>query len=63
MIYKYQVRRMIEKIEAAGGKVHRDTHVIVASNTVKFSTNNLPLDVRRRSDVQPGIVYIVPKEN
>lgn len=40
MIYKYQVRRMIEKIEAAGGKVHRDTHVIVASKTLRENAIN-----------------------
>lgn len=53
---------MIEKIEKAGGKVSRDTHVIVASSTVVFNEGNMPLEVKRRSDIQPGIVYIIPKE-
>lgn len=61
MIYKHQIRDMIKRLDAAGADVKRSTHVIVASNTVRFSTPNLPLEVKRRSDIQPGVVFIVKK--
>lgn len=63
MIYKSQIRDMIKKLELAGAKVSKDTHYIVASETVKFSTENLPLAVRRRDDIQPGVVFIIEKKD